>query len=162
VVTGGLEEWGDEELVPTPVDPERMIAAFKGFHPDAQLLLRTCKEVSRWPMLVREPSLPWSQGRVTLLGDACHPMTPHLGQGGGMAIEDAAMIMRCLEYVEGEDIELAFRLYEANRFERASRAQREARRDEFGRGKIDQEWLYGFDIMTTPIRPLSEFADAEA
>jgi len=70
------------------------------------------------------------------------------------------MIARCLESVEGEDIELAFRLYEANRFERTARAQNEARRDEFGRGKVDQNWLYGFDIMRVPILPLSELTHA--
>jgi 2-polyprenyl-6-methoxyphenol hydroxylase-like FAD-dependent oxidoreductase len=156
VVTGGVEEWGSNDFTPMPVDPQRLVAAFPGFHPDVQLILRQCKQVSRWPMLVRPSTLPWSCSRVTLLGDACHPMTPHLGQGGGMAIEDAVMIVRCLESVEGEDVALAFRIYEANRFERTARAQREAQRDEFGRGKVDQQWLYGFDVLTEPIQPLPD------
>ena len=47
---------------------------------------------------------------MVLLGDACHPMTPYMAQGGATAIEDAAILARCLEEVEGDDIEGAFRV----------------------------------------------------
>ena len=62
-------------------------------------------------------------GRVALLGDACHPMTPYMAQGAATSIEDAAVLARCLEAVDGEDIEGAFRRYEAHRKPRTSRIQ---------------------------------------
>ena len=65
----------------------------------------------------------WSDGRVVLLGDACHPMTPYMAQGAATAIEDAAILARCLDEVDGEDIEGAFQRYEAHRKPRTSRIQ---------------------------------------
>jgi 2-polyprenyl-6-methoxyphenol hydroxylase-like FAD-dependent oxidoreductase len=60
------------------------------------------------------PPLPsWSNGRVTMLGDACHPMTPNLGQGACMAIEDAVVLARTLR--DEPDCERALRLYEQAR-----------------------------------------------
>ena len=55
-----------------------------------------------------------------LLGDACHPMKPHMGQGAAMAMEDAAVLARCIEHYGAEDLTSAFHLYEARRFERTS------------------------------------------
>jgi 6-hydroxynicotinate 3-monooxygenase len=154
VVTGSPDVWDSDDFSPQSVDARRMRAAFEGFHPEVQRVLAQCSQVSRWAMLERPPRAPWSSGPIVLLGDACHPMTPHLGQGGGMAVEDAVMIVRCLESVGGEDPELAFRLYEANRFERTARVQRESQQNEWGRVKMDHHWLYGYDALTVPIVPL--------
>jgi 2-polyprenyl-6-methoxyphenol hydroxylase-like FAD-dependent oxidoreductase len=74
----------------------------------------------------REPVTKWGDGRVTLLGDAAHPMTPNLGQGGGQAVEDAVVLASCLGLPE-TDIVQALRRYEATRVERANRMVREAR-----------------------------------
>ena len=51
----------------------------------------------RWALVGREPLDQWTQGRVTLLGDACHPTLPFLAQGAIMAIEDGLILARCLE-----------------------------------------------------------------
>jgi 2-polyprenyl-6-methoxyphenol hydroxylase-like FAD-dependent oxidoreductase len=67
----------------------------------------------------RRPVRPWSQGTCTLLGDAAHPMTPNLGQGGCLAIEDAAVLARCASNYP--DISTAFRAYERLRFRRTAR-----------------------------------------
>lgn len=158
VVTGSPEEWGGEDFSPMTVDASRLRAAFAGFHPDVQRVLEHCSQVTRWAMLERPPRRPWSRGPVCLLGDACHPMTPHLGQGAGMAIEDAVMIVRCLEAVSGYDPTTALELYEANRYERTTRVQRESQQNEWGRGKMDHQWLYSYDALTVPIVPL-EHAD---
>jgi 2-polyprenyl-6-methoxyphenol hydroxylase-like FAD-dependent oxidoreductase len=72
-----------------------------------------------------EPLARWSDGRVTLLGDACHPMTPYMAQGAATAMEDAAVLTRCLADAEG-DVEGAFERYEAHR-SRAPRASRRSR-----------------------------------
>ncbi len=67
----------------------------------------------------RRPVRRWSQGRCTLLGDAAHPTTPNMGQGGGMAIEDAVALARCLSNCS--DPATAFRLYEQLRYARTAR-----------------------------------------
>ncbi len=67
----------------------------------------------------------WGEGAVTLLGDAAHPMRPHLGQGGCLAIEDAAVLSQCLG--DGTHIPEAFRLYERRRSRRARRVVRLSR-----------------------------------
>lgn len=61
----------------------------------------------------------WGEGRVTLLGDAVHPMTPNLGQGGCVAVEDAAVLARCL--AKYSDARAALRAYERVRRTRAAR-----------------------------------------
>ena len=76
----------------------------------------------------RPPVRKWGDGCVTLLGDAIHPITPNLGQGGGLAIEDAAVLARCLEKYVGSGTAtqgmsaapLALRRYESLRFSRTA------------------------------------------
>jgi 2-polyprenyl-6-methoxyphenol hydroxylase-like FAD-dependent oxidoreductase len=67
----------------------------------------------------RPPAARWGEGRVTMLGDAAHPMTPNLGQGGCVAVEDAAVLARCL--AKYKDAEQALRVYESRRRARAAR-----------------------------------------
>ena len=62
------------------------------------------------PISDREPATQWGRGHVTLLGDAAHPMTPNMGQGGCQAVEDAAELARCL--ASGADVPRALREYE--------------------------------------------------
>ena len=74
--------------------------AYAGFHPEVQAVMQACPEVHKWALMERDPLPRWCEGRVTLLGDACHPMTPYMAQGAASALEDAAMLSRCLEGVE--------------------------------------------------------------
>lgn len=71
------------------------------------------------------PLRRWGDGLVTLLGDAAHPCTPNLGQGGGLALEDALVLARCLE--KGTTIERALRRYESRRSHRTAHLQQRAR-----------------------------------
>ena len=73
----------------------------------------------------REPLRRWSEGRVTLLGDAAHPMTPDLGQGAAQAIEDAVGVAECLS--ENDDVARALRRYESRRIGRANAIVRKSR-----------------------------------
>ena len=73
----------------------------------------------------RPAAARWGEGRVTLLGDAAHPMTPNLGQGGCVAVEDAAVLARCLGKYEGAG--RALRAYESRRRARAARVARYSR-----------------------------------
>ncbi|MFB1482156.1 FAD-dependent monooxygenase [Corallococcus sp. RDP092CA] len=93
---------------------------FKGWHaPIARLLAATSPErVLRTDIHDRPPVRRWSRGRVTLLGDAAHPMTPNLGQGGCQAIEDGVVLGECLA-APGR-VEDALRAYEARRVKRAN------------------------------------------
>lgn len=72
--------------------PEEAVAAFEGWSPTVTALLANSAETGRWALYDREPLRNWSTGRVTLLGDAAHPMLPHAGQGTNQAIEDAAAL----------------------------------------------------------------------
>jgi 2-polyprenyl-6-methoxyphenol hydroxylase-like FAD-dependent oxidoreductase len=66
----------------------------------------------------REPIKTWGSGRMTLLGDAIHPTTPNLGQGGCLAMEDALVLARCFEKYGA--VEAALRNYEHSRFKRTA------------------------------------------
>jgi salicylate hydroxylase len=88
-------------------------------------LLMAAKSFQRWALADREPLKQWGEGRVTLLGDAAHPMLPTLAQGAGAALEDAVAIARHLTH--RDDPAEAFRGYEAERTERTARMQRGAR-----------------------------------
>jgi salicylate hydroxylase len=76
-------------------------------------------------MMIREPMAAWSKGRVTLLGDACHPTLPFLGQGAVMSIEDGYVVAACLDKYFGEP-GLAFARYEEIRRERTAMVVRKA------------------------------------
>jgi salicylate hydroxylase len=98
---------------------------FKGWHADVQTLIEAIPVPYKWALMVRPPMEQWSSGRITLLGDACHPTLPFLGQGAVMAIEDAYIIAGCLEKYFA-DPELAFSRYEDLRRERTSAVVRKA------------------------------------
>ena len=88
---------------------------------------------------------------VMLLGDACHPMTPYMAQGAAMAIEDAAVLSRCLDGVERDGVANAFaasrrRARSARRASSRSRAQ-----NTWLSGRTDTDWVYGYDAWTVPL-----------
>jgi 2-polyprenyl-6-methoxyphenol hydroxylase-like FAD-dependent oxidoreductase len=74
----------------------------------------------------RRPRRTWGRGRVTLLGDAAHPMKPNIGQGAAQALEDAVVLGVCAS--EGHDSEEILRVYERRRIRRANAAVRASRR----------------------------------
>jgi len=73
----------------------------------------------KWALMAREPMTRWRVGRVSLLGDACHPTLPMLAQGAVMAIEDGYILARYLRDID--DVENALQLYEEARIERTAR-----------------------------------------
>jgi salicylate hydroxylase len=76
--------------------PADLAAALSGWNADVTAILDAVTETRRWALYDRPPLNKWSTGRVTLLGDAAHPMLPHHGQGASQAIEDAAALAHCL------------------------------------------------------------------
>ena len=76
---------------------QECLADFAGWHQDIHALIRLLEQPLRWAMMVREPLPNWTNGRVTLLGDAAHPTLPFLAQGAAMAIEDGCILARALQ-----------------------------------------------------------------
>ncbi|MGL4882639.1 MAG: FAD-dependent monooxygenase [Waterburya sp.] len=112
------------------------------------------------PICDRLPLSSWSKGRVTLLGDAAHPMAPAMGQGANTAFEDACELANCIS--QSSSVEKAFASYEKKRLERTKfiqtrsaaremhyyetdeqRAKREATQDSQANEELRQ-WLYGY------------------
>jgi salicylate hydroxylase len=92
---------------------------FSDFNADIlELIKQTPPEnLFKWGLFDRDVQTRWSVDSVTLLGDAAHPMLPFLGQGSGIAIEDAVVLARLLS--EGGDLVEALARYERARFPRA-------------------------------------------
>lgn len=131
---------------------EEMFAAFAGWDPVVQALIDASDDITKWPLLNRNPLPLWSQGRLVLLGDACHPMKPHMAQGAAMAIEDAAILTRCFSEVGLDDLRLTFAVYEQTRRERASRVQFVSNANTFLKGQEDPAWVYAYDAYADQLR----------
>src|SRR6202023_2507016 len=102
--------------------------------------------------LEREPLPTWSQGRIVLIGDACHPMTPYMAQGAATSIEDAAALARCLKEVSVDGIEAAFKRFEAHRKPRTSKIQAISSANTWmSGGNDDPGWLYGYDAWNVSL-----------
>ncbi len=145
-------EWATRESWSAKGDVNELRAAYEGFHADVRAVLEGCPDCHKWAILEREPLPAWSKGRVVLLGDACHPMTPYMAQGAATSIEDAAVLARCLEAAEDQDIERALRRYEAHRKPRTSRIQAISSANTWmQKGEQDTSWLYGYDAWTAPL-----------
>ena len=147
---GGLESWSAEG------DVKVLQAAFESFHPSVRRVLAACPSVHKRTLVDREPLERWADGNAVLLGDAAHPMTPYMAQGAAMAIEDAAILSRCLAGVAqqggGRDgVAAAFGRYEATRKERTSRIQLTSRQNTWLRGVTDTDWVYGYNAWTAPL-----------
>ena len=97
-------------------------AAFAGWHPQVRAIMAATDDAFRTALFDRPPLPRWSVGRVTLLGDACHPMLPFIAQGAAQAIEDGATLTACLS-AAGPDIGGALGRYERLRLPRTSRLQ---------------------------------------
>jgi 3-hydroxybenzoate 6-monooxygenase len=94
--------------------------------PQVRELLGKIETWKMWVLCDREPVKNWSDGRVTLLGDAAHPMLQYLAQGAGQAIEDAVVLGEALRFTRG-DVKTAFRKYHQARYLRTGRVQLTAR-----------------------------------
>ena len=144
---------------------------YEGWHEDVQLLIRSAPSLYKWALLERAPMARWSVGRATLLGDACHPTLPTLGQGAAMAMEDGFVLAMCLELSDG-DVPLALERYEdarrnrtrkvvlgsaenARRFHDRALATAEAAQAyvdrEWSRERVFKryDWLYSYDVSRT-------------
>ena len=99
---------------------------FSGQHAYVLDLLAKINSWKMWVLCDREPVKKWSNGRISLLGDAAHPMLQYLAQGGCMAIEDAVCLAYHLDR-QSENIIEALQAYQKNRYLRTARVQLTAR-----------------------------------
>jgi salicylate hydroxylase len=98
------------------------LARYEGWHPTVRSLIEAFPETYVWALHDRLPLPHWTAGRVTLLGDACHPMLPFMAQGAAQSIEDGATLAALLDVLP-DDIPMALRRYEEIRKPRATRLQ---------------------------------------
>ncbi len=150
--------------------------ALKDFHkwnPIIRRIIERADVLNRWALFDRDPLESWYDGRVVLLGDACHPMLPFLAQGAVMSIEDAFVLAHALKVTNSVDDALAD--YEARRKPRTAKVQAGARANaklfhragvvgsvatfgpmaigarmapEFVKSRLD--WIYGYDVTDVP------------
>ncbi|HEX3440146.1 MAG TPA: FAD-dependent monooxygenase [Pseudolabrys sp.] len=113
------ESWTDRG------DPNELRAAFAAWAPELRAVFAEVEETFIWGLFDRAPLPRWSVGRVTLLGDACHPMLPYMAQGAAQALEDGAVLAACL--AKNAEVEGALKHYEDVRLPRASKVQLAAR-----------------------------------
>ncbi len=104
----------------SPADLAEVLSHLHGFSPVLQEFISLGREWRKWSLAAVPPLRQWSEGRVTLLGDAAHPPVPFLAQGGVMALEDAVTVADALAAAKG-DVAAAFRAYEQVRKPRIAR-----------------------------------------
>jgi salicylate hydroxylase len=110
-----LESWVQQG------DPDDLRATYDGWDPKLRAILDAVAETFVWGVFERVPLPRWSVGRVTLLGDACHAMQPHMAQGAAQAMEDGATLVGCLR--QGDDIPAALARYQQLRLPRTAHVQ---------------------------------------
>jgi salicylate hydroxylase len=180
-VSGGLwmnivgivekQGWHDESWTTQGTQSE-LLADFADWHPEVLAWMRQIETPYKWALLERAPQPGWAQGRICLIGDAAHPTLPFLAQGANMAIEDAAVMARCLQ--THDDPAQAFRVFEASRWNRTAdivnRSADNARRfhnacladatqanryiaAEWAPDKVRHRYddLFEYDALTTPL-----------
>lgn len=108
-------DWIDEGWS-IPASPDEMRKSFAGWHKDVLGLIGEAEAAIKWGLFDRTPLRSWTNGRITLLGDAAHAMLPFLGMGAAMSIEDGMILARAFS-VE-PDAAAALARYEAARLPR--------------------------------------------
>jgi salicylate hydroxylase len=154
------EDWTDRATI------ARALTAFEGWHQQVRTIIAAAETCFIWALFDREPLPRWSAGRVTLLGDACHPMYPFMGQGAAMAIEDGAALAACLRAVA--DPVDALRQYERLRLPRVILLQAMSRAnkirfhmpDGLAQRTRDAQWGRAGDRSPDALRWLYDFDPA--
>jgi salicylate hydroxylase len=157
--TWNREDWTDRATI------ARALGAFDGWHPQIRRIIAAADTCFIWALFDREPLPRWSIGRVTLLGDACHPMYPFMGQGAAQAIEDGATLAACLAAGGAADPAETLRRYEALRRPRVTRLQEMSRANKTrfhlpdgpAQEARDAEWRRAGDRAPEALRWLYEF-----
>ena len=159
----------DEEMRESwsaPGDPDALRASFEGFAAPVTALLEQVDSTFWWGLYDREPLAEWTRGRLALLGDAAHPMLPHLGQGANQSVEDAFALAAVLRDASPADVPAALRRYAQVRRRRTDVVQANSRRngdryDQVNRTAESRDrelidtrklraWIYDYDVEAEP------------
>ncbi len=148
-------EWAEESWT-APSTKEEMLTAFAGWNEALLGMLGNVEHVFKWGIYDRDPLTHWTRGRVTLLGDAAHPMMPTLAQGASITLEDAYTFARNIAH-NGTDPAAALKAYESERIDRARRVQLQAR-DQFNNNRkqpapppLSRDWIFEHDATAEPM-----------
>jgi salicylate hydroxylase len=170
------DSWRTESWT-TPAERSELLTTYAGWNADLLRIFAEATRVNKWALYDRDPLPRWSLGRMTLIGDAAHPMLPYLAQGACMAVEDGVALSRWLsDPAAPADPVAALRGFEAMRRPRTSRVQLEARaraqvnhlasplqrlirdarlawRRLFDRQGTSYQidWVYAYDVTTAPL-----------
>lgn len=121
--TSNAESWTNKG------DKNEMMEFYKDWCPEVRDLLSYVPdgEVLEWTLNTHQSLPSWHEGRIVLIGDACHPMLPYVAQGAAQAIEDAGVLACVLSMISNEqDLELAIEVYERVRKHRGEAIQQSA------------------------------------
>lgn len=166
------DRWMDESWTQRGTHAE-CHADFEGWHDDVHELIRHMDQPFKWALMSRPPLAQWTQGRVTLLGDACHPTLPFLAQGAAMAIEDGYVLARAID-AYADDVPQALQRYQSSRIGRTSEIVQKSTENgrrfhnpelasaegaaayvdrEWSEDKVKAryEWLFRYEVDTVPI-----------
>lgn len=115
---GEREDWKVESWTEKGTR-EECAKDFPNWNPLVHQLIGKLDQPFKWALVGRAPLKAWTKGRVSMLGDACHPTLPFLAQGANMALEDGLVLARCLD--AHSDVGTALSRYEALRLERTTK-----------------------------------------
>jgi len=147
------EDWVEEAWsVPSSVD--ELLAGYRGWNAALLEMLSHVEHCYKWGIRDRDPLEHWTSGRVTLLGDAAHPMMPTLAQGAAITLEDAYALARNL--ARHDDPADGLAAYEAERRPRGSQVQLQAR-EQFRNNRkspapppLSRDWIFAHDATVEP------------
>jgi salicylate hydroxylase len=143
------EEWTEESWV-VPSNVGELLSAKSGWNEALLDMLGKVEQCFKWSIRDRDPLPHWTRGRITLLGDAAHPMMPTLAQGAAIALEDGYALARNLA-CHGEAPDRALASYEAERLPRARAVQLQARQQFQNNRKspapppLSRDWIFAHD-----------------
>ena len=138
-----------EAVAGKPVSREEVERGFEHIHPRPRQVIDHGKDWKLWVLCDRDPISHWVDGRVTLLGDAAHPMTPYMAQGAAMAMEDGVILARACQ--READIKAALAVFERTRKARTAQVQAVSHANTWMREETDPAWCYGFNPWTEPL-----------
>jgi salicylate hydroxylase len=146
------EDWVDESwVVPSSVD--ELLDGYRGWHAALLEMLGQVKDCFKWGIRDRDPLLRWTHGRITLLGDAAHPMMPTLAQGAAIALEDAFALARNLRRFADDPVR-GLAAYQAERLPRARAVQLQARQQFLNNRMmpapppLSRDWIFAHDATS--------------
>ena len=147
-----LDSWAEESWT-VPSSVADMTASYAGWSEQLLEMLGGVEQIYKWGLFDRDPLPHWSKGRITLLGDAAHPMMPTLAQGAAITIEDGYAIARHLDAGAADPVR-ALAAYELERQPRASKVQLMARQQYINNKMVpspptlSRDWIFIHDATT--------------